>query len=88
MADLDEVLPASYPRAFDLLVLDEAHHEAPAAPRQAYAVDSQQTRVISRLAEDFQHRLFRSATPHNGYTESFTALLEMLDPQRLPGGDP
>ncbi|GIF48211.1 SNF2 domain-containing protein [Asanoa ferruginea] len=86
---LDEVLPAdgpTYPRTFDLLVLDEAHHVAPAAPKQVYAVDSQQTKLIRRLAPHFTHRLFLSATPHNGYQASFTALLEILDNQRFARG--
>ncbi|GAB3653086.1 SNF2-related protein [Glycomyces tarimensis] len=68
---------------FDLLILDEAHHIAPAAPKQRYAVDSQQTRTMRALAGHFTHRLFLSATPHNGYPESFTALLEILDPARF-----
>lgn len=86
---LDEVLPAdgpTLPRTFDLLILDEAHHVAPAAPQQVYAVDSQQTKLIRRLAPHFTHRLFLSATPHNGYQASFTALLEILDDQRFARG--
>ncbi|MCP3013130.1 DISARM system SNF2-like helicase DrmD [Nocardiopsis dassonvillei] len=86
---LDEVLPADgpgYPRAFDLLILDEAHHVAPAAPKQVYAVDSQQTKLMRKLAPHFTHRLFLSATPHNGYQQSFTALLEILDDQRFARG--
>ncbi|WP_405084891.1 DISARM system SNF2-like helicase DrmD [Microbispora sp. NBC_01389] len=84
---LDEVLdPGALERRFDLLVLDEAHHVAPAAPRQVYAVDSQQTKLIRRLAPHFTHRLFLSATPHNGYQASFTALLEILDDQRFARG--
>jgi superfamily II DNA or RNA helicase len=86
---LDEVLPAGAvpeTRTFDLLVLDEAHHVAPAAPKQVYAVDSQQTKLIRRLAPHFTHRLFLSATPHNGYQASFTALLEILDDQRFARG--
>jgi len=86
---LDEVLPATgptYPRTFDLLILDEAHHVAPAAPRQVYAVDSQQTKLIRKLAPHFTNRLFLSATPHNGYQASFTALLEILDDQRFARG--
>ncbi|GAA2746295.1 DISARM system SNF2-like helicase DrmD [Kitasatospora cinereorecta] len=71
---------------FDLLILDEAHHVAPSAPRQNYAVDSQQTKLIRSLAPLFEHRLFLSATPHNGYTESFTALLEIIDDQRFARG--
>jgi len=88
MALLDEVLPhdaAIYPRRFDLLVVDEVHQCAPAG-RGAYATDSQRTLALRKIAPHFEHRLFLSATPHNGYTESFTALLELLDPQRFARG--
>jgi superfamily II DNA or RNA helicase len=88
---LSEVLPpdqlADRP-VFDLLILDEAHHVAPAAPKQEYAVDSQQTKLMRRLASHFEHRLFLSATPHNGYQSSYTALLEILDPRRFARGVP
>jgi superfamily II DNA or RNA helicase len=73
-------------RPFDLLILDEAHHVAPAAPKQRYAIDSQQTKLIRWLAPHFEHRLFLSATPHNGYPESFTALLEIIDDLRFVRG--
>jgi superfamily II DNA or RNA helicase len=85
---LSEVLPATptYPKTFDLLIVDEAHHVAPKAAKATYAVDSQQTRAMRRLAQHFEHRLFLSATPHNGYRESWTALLAMLDPLRFARG--
>jgi hypothetical protein len=35
------------------------------------------------LAPHFAHKLFLTATPHNGYQESFTSLLELLDDQRF-----
>lgn len=80
-------------RAFDILVVDEAHHVAPATPSRGsngeqarYAIDSNRTYAVRRLAELCEHRLFLSATPHNGYSESFTALLEMIDPQRFARG--
>jgi superfamily II DNA or RNA helicase len=77
-----------YPRAVDLLIVDEAHHCAPPG-KGLYAVDSQQTRAVSRLCANSEHRLFLSATPHNGYLESWTALLAMLDPQRfIRGAEP
>ncbi|HEX9355644.1 MAG TPA: SNF2-related protein, partial [Streptosporangiaceae bacterium] len=84
---LREVLPAAprYPRAFDLLVVDEVHTCAPSG-RGKYAVDSQRTRAVRALAPHCEHRLFLSATPHNGYLESFTALLELLDDQRFARG--
>jgi hypothetical protein len=87
---LDEVLtPQSrYPGYFDLLIVDEAHHCAPAAPprERGYAVDSKQTQAVRRVGEHSQHRLFLSATPHNGYPGSWQALLAMLDPQRFARG--
>lgn len=79
-----DVLPAhaSYPRKFDMLVVDEAHNVAPAAGAN-YALESQRTQFIRLISPHFQHRLFLTATPHNGYTESFTSLLELLDDQRF-----
>ena len=70
-----------------LLILDEAHHAAPASSSK-YAIDSQFTRAVRSLAERFEHRLFLSATPHNGLSNSFSALLEILDPQRFVRGTP
>ncbi len=81
---LRDILPvrASYPRKFDILVIDEAHNVAPAGSAH-YALESQRTQFIRKIAPHFQHRLFLTATPHNGYTESFTSLLELLDDQRF-----
>jgi ERCC4-related helicase len=72
-------------RARGLLILDEAHHAAPASG-QRYAVDSQFTKAVDGLSQRFEHRLFLSATPHNGHSNSFSRLLEMLDPQRFTRG--
>ncbi|MFT8775154.1 MAG: DISARM system SNF2-like helicase DrmD [Gluconacetobacter liquefaciens] len=72
-------------RARALFVLDEAHHAAPSAGTR-YAVSSQLTKAVRELAERFEHRLFLTATPHNGHSNSFSALLEMLDPQRFTRG--
>lgn len=80
---LRDALPAhaSHPRTFDLLIIDEAHNVAPTVGR--YAVESLRTRLVRLAAPHFQHKLFLTATPHDGYTESFTALLELLDDQRF-----
>ena len=72
-------------RGRSLLILDEAHHAAPSAGSR-YAIDSQFTRAVRAITSRFEHRLFLSATPHNGHSNSFTALLEMLDPQRFTRG--
>lgn len=84
---LREFLPtkADYPRKIDLLLVDEVHTCAPGG-RGRYAVDSLRTKAIRTLAPHCEHRLFLSATPHNGYLESFTALLELLDDQRFARG--
>lgn len=70
-----------------LLILDEAHHAAPASGVK-YAIDSKTTRAVRDLGGRFEHRLFLSATPHNGHSNSFSALLEILDPQRFCRGVP
>ena len=81
-----ETLPSgdqpTYPRAYDLMIVDEAHNVAPSG-RGKYATDSMRTLAIRSLAPHFEHKLFLSATPHNGYRESFAALLELLDSQRF-----
>lgn len=70
-----------HPRKFDLLIIDEAHNVSPSVGR--YAVESLRTKLVRAIAPHFQHKLFLTATPHNGYKESFTALLELLDDQRF-----
>ena len=84
-----ETLPAPgdsiFPRRYDVLVLDEAQNCAPSGTGR-YATDSQRTTAIREIAPHFEHRLFLSATPHNGYQESFSALLELLDDQRFARG--
>jgi superfamily II DNA or RNA helicase len=86
---LRDSLPASgeatYPRRIDLLLVDEAHNVAPSG-RGHYATDSLRTTAIRALVPHAEHKLFLSATPHNGYLESFTALLELLDNQRFARG--
>ena len=81
---IKDVLPPhiTYPRKFDILVVDEAHNVAPAMATH-YALESQRTSLIRRVAPHFEHRIFLTATPHNGYQESFTSLLELLDDQRF-----
>ncbi|MGB9634193.1 MAG: SNF2-related protein, partial [Chloroflexaceae bacterium] len=68
-----------------LFVLDEAHHAAPASGNR-YGIESDFTRAIRDLAWRFEHRLFLSATPHNGHSNSFATLLELLDPTRFTRG--
>ncbi len=66
---------------WDLIIVDEAHNFMPSAhgPSQ----DSQRSKMLREIAKIFEHRLFLTATPHNGFTTSFTGLLEILDPLRF-----
>jgi ERCC4-related helicase len=84
-----ETLPAPgepiYPRKYDLLIVDEAHNCAPSGVGR-YAADSLRTQALRALTPHFEHKLFLTATPHNGYRESFCALLELLDNQRFSRG--
>ena len=74
-----------YPRKYDLLIVDEAHNCAPSGLGR-YSTDSLRTAALRELAPHFEHKLFLTATPHNGYRESFSALLELLDNQRFSRG--
>lgn len=73
------------PRWGDLLILDEAHNVAPSSTAN-YVKPSDRTKAIREIVQHFEHKLFLTATPHNGYQDSFTALLEMLDDQRFARG--
>lgn len=64
---------------WDLLIVDECHNLMPSA----YGDDSDLSRMLRLLAPQFEHRLFLSATPHNGHTRCFSGLLEILDPVRF-----
>jgi ERCC4-related helicase len=70
-----------------MFILDEAHNAAPAGATK-YAIDSKLTQSVRDLTPLFEHKLFLSATPHNGHSNSFSALLEMLDPQKFCRGVP
>ncbi len=60
----------------DLLIVDEAHHFLP-RPRGG---DTDLVALLKELVPWSEHRLFLSATPHDGFRTSFTGLLEILDP--------
>src|SRR5450759_3186169 len=72
-------------RDFDILIVDEAHNVAPSGTGN-FALDSQRTQALREIGDHFEHKLFLTATPHNGYKESFSALLELLDKQRFARG--
>ncbi len=64
---------------WDLLIVDEAHNLAPAA----FGENSELCSMLRLIAPHFEHKLFATATPHNGRTRCFSGLLEILDPARF-----
>lgn len=73
-------VPAGSPQLpWDLLIVDEVHNLMPAP----FGDDSQLCQMLRLIVPQFEHRLFLTATPHNGHTQCFTGLLELLDPVRF-----
>jgi len=71
--------PARPHAPWDLLVVDEAHHLAP----RARGPETLLTQMLRTVAPWFDHRVFLTATPHDGYSATYTGLLEILDPVRF-----
>lgn len=69
--------PSMFP--WQMLLVDEAHNLFPSR----FGDDSDRYLMLKQLSPSFEHKLFLTATPHNGYTVSFTGLLELLDPVRF-----
>ena len=42
--------------------------------------------MVRDMAPLFEHRMFLSATPRNGHSNSLSALLEIIDPARFVHG--
>ena len=61
---------------WDMLIIDEAHNIAP----RYFNSDTERIKMLRQILPHFEHRLFLSATPHNGFTVSFTGMLELLNP--------
>ena len=68
---------------WDLLIVDEVHNLMPSA----FGEDSDLCKTLRYIAPHFEHRIFLTATPHNGRTRSFSGLLELLDPVRFSQTD-
>lgn len=77
-AKLPDVKYAILNANWDFLVVDEIH--SCARPHSARNNDHQMQRyeLVSEVAAKIDNVLFLSATPHNGYTDSFASILEMI----------
>lgn len=73
---------------WDLVLFDEAHHVAKphqSSERDKVTMDRWEfTEAIARH-EHITHLLFLTATPHNGYRDTYASLLKMLVPEGVSG---
>ncbi|MGW4891005.1 helicase-related protein [Kitasatospora sp. NPDC004240] len=65
---------------FDVVIIDEAHHVARAFAGEGRSSSTDRSRLARALADHSRELLLLSATPHNGYQESFASLLQLLSP--------
>lgn len=63
---------------WDIIVIDEAHNVAERGGHQA-----QRARLAKLLSERSDTLIMLSATPHDGHSESFASLMNMLDPTAI-----
>jgi superfamily II DNA or RNA helicase len=76
-AKSDRVLAELERVAWDLVIIDEAHH---------CIGDETQRRVLAEvLAEKSDGLLLLTATPHDGHDQHFAALMALLDPSLVDG---
>lgn len=66
---------------WDLLLVDEVH--LCARPHSAVKASKQQKRyeLVADLGSKINNVLFLTATPHNGYSDTFASILEILNPE-------
>ena len=75
----ERVLEQAERAAYDIVVIDEAHH-CSETQKDEEDYDNSQRRIMARvLASRCDALLLLTATPHNGYDRSFASLLELLD---------
>ena len=75
----EKIKGKSATQPWQMLVVDEVHNFTPSR----FGDESRRCGMLRFIASFFEHRLFLTATPHNGFTLSFTGLLELLDPVRF-----
>ncbi len=73
---------------WSVVVIDEAHQGAKphqGGPDQRVRMDRWELAKLLAASDRVRHLLLLTATPHNGYTDSFASLLRMLDVGAVTG---
>lgn len=72
-------------RQWDLVIVDEAHNASMPHTGTGKKADMDRHDAVREIAERCKHLLLLTATPHNGYTDSYCSLLSMLAPALVKG---
>ena len=83
-AKQERVLEELERSAWDLAIIDEAHHCVGAADGTDRE-DTQRRRLAEVIARRSDGLLLLTATPHDGYDPHFASLIELLDPSLVDG---
>jgi SNF2 family DNA or RNA helicase len=73
---------------WDIVVIDEAHQVAKphqSGPDQRASMDRWDLAQVLASSQKVRHLLLLTATPHNGYTDTFASLLRLLDVGAVSG---
>jgi len=66
---------------WDLLLVDEVHLCARPHSNIGSAKQQKRYELVSTLSAKINNVLFLTATPHNGYSDTFASILEILNPE-------
>ena len=83
-AKQERVLEELERSAWDLAIIDEAHH-CIGAGTSTDREDTQRRRLAEVIARRSDGLLLLTATPHDGYDPHFASLIELLDPSLVDG---
>ena len=83
-AKQERVLEELERSAWDLAIIDEAHH-CISAGDEPDREDTQRRRLAEVVARRSDGLLLLTATPHDGYDPHFASLIELLDPSLVDG---
>jgi len=76
----ERIRPFALSPDWDLVLIDEAHLAAkPHQSAEKESVSMLRHSLAQDIAKKANHLLLLTATPHNGYTDTFASLLSMLD---------
>lgn len=72
-------------RQWDLVIVDEAHNASMPHTGSGKKADMDRYDAVREIADRCKHLLLLSATPHNGYTDSYCSILGMLGTNLVTG---